>query len=144
MRFQELVVAYQNTVLQALKEAEDALVRFLRAQERVRLLAEATQAARKAVQIAIEQYKAGAADFNRYALIEENLVSLQDVAAQSQGEIAQSLIGVFRALGGGWEIRQTGGLAPAAGPASPETETQGPSSKSESTLPAAPEPPKLP
>ncbi|MDW8037822.1 MAG: TolC family protein, partial [Thermoguttaceae bacterium] len=107
---------------QALKEVEDALVRFLRAQRRAKLLEEATQAARKAVQIAIEQYKAGAADFNRYALIEQNLVNLQDVAAQAQGEIAQSLISVFRALGGGWEIRQTG--TPGQLPASELPETK--------------------
>jgi len=140
-RFRELVVAYQNTVLQALKEAEDALVRFLRAQRRAKLLDEATQAARKAVSIAIEQYKAGAADFNRYALIEQNLVNLQDVAAQAQGEIAQSLIAVFRALGGGWEIRQTGGAGEAASP--PEQAPSPPEPKAP-VPPEAPPAPKQP
>lgn len=139
-RFQELVVAYQNTVLQAAKEVEDALVRFLRAQQRSKLLDEATQAARKAVDIAITQYKAGAADFNRYALIEQNLVSLQDAAAQSRGEIAQSLISVFRALGGGWEIRQTGAVVAAA---STTPAPEAPSPPQEGKLPAS-EPPPAP
>ncbi len=140
-RFRELVLAYQNTVLQAAKEVEDALVNFLRTQKRAKLLEEATQAARKAVTIAIEQYKLGATDFNRYALIEQNLVTLQDVAAQSRGEISQSLIAVFRALGGGWEIRYTGG---AVAPAAPPEEQELPSPKPESNTPAPPESPPLP
>lgn len=139
LRFRELLVAYQNTVLQALKEVEDALVRFLRSQQRAKLLAEATQAAHKALQIAIAQYKAGTADFNRYALIEQSVVNVQDVAAQAQGEIAQSLIGVFRALGGGWELRLVGtALSPeqASRPAGLEP--------TEPHLPTAPEPPRIP
>lgn len=109
-RFQELVIAYQNTVLQANREVENALVEFLRAQRRSRLLDESVAAARKAVNLVVEQYKTGATDFNRYALIEQNLVTQQDLWAQARGEVAQGLIAVFRALGGGWEIR-LGGVA---------------------------------
>jgi hypothetical protein len=68
-------------------------------------------------------------------LIEQNLVNLQDVAAQSQGEVSQALISVFRALGGGWEIRQTGGAVEAA--SLPEEET---SSPPEPKAPLLPEP----
>ena len=45
-------------------------------------------------------------DFNRFALIEQNRITQQDLLAQSRGQIAQGLIQVYRALGGGWEIRQ--------------------------------------
>jgi hypothetical protein len=44
-------------------------------------------------------------DFNRYALIEQNLITQQDAWAQARGQIAQGLIAIYRALGGGWEIR---------------------------------------
>jgi hypothetical protein len=67
----------------------------------------------------VEQYKKGATDFNRYALIEQNLVTQQDLAAQARGEVSQGLIAVFRALGGGWEIRLGGGVA-APAPTAPE------------------------
>jgi NodT family efflux transporter outer membrane factor (OMF) lipoprotein len=118
-RFQELVIAYQNTVLQANREVENGLVEFLRAQRRSRLLDESVVAARKAVNIVVEQYKMGATDFNRYALIEQNLVTQQDLWAQARGEVCQGLIAVFRALGGGWELRLGGGVA-APAPAAPE------------------------
>lgn len=108
-RFRELLVAYQNVVLQANEEVENGLVTFLRAQQRTRLLDASVEAARKAVKIVVAQYENGAVDFNRYATIEQNLVVQQDSAAQARGEIVQGLIQVYRALGGGWEIR----LAPA-------------------------------
>jgi NodT family efflux transporter outer membrane factor (OMF) lipoprotein len=108
-RFQELVVAYQSTVLQASREVENGLVEFLRAQQRSRLLDESVGASRKAVDIVVQQYKVGTTDYNRYALIEQNLVTQQDTAAQAKAQIAQGLIAVYRALGGGWEIRCDGG-----------------------------------
>lgn len=106
-RFRELVLAYQQTVLTADEEVENGLVTFLRAQRREKHLATSANAATDAVKTIFLQYKAGRADadFNRYALIEQNRVQQQDLLAQSRGEIALGLIQVYRAMGGGWEIR---------------------------------------
>jgi outer membrane protein TolC len=101
----DLLVGYQTTVLQASQEAENGIVTFLRAQVQAKLLQESVRAANHAVAIVIFQYEKGAADFNRYATIEQALVTQQDLYAQSQGLIAQGLVQVYRALGGGWEIR---------------------------------------
>ncbi len=51
----------------------------------------------------------------RVTLIEMDLVQQQDTLAQARGEIAQGLIQVYRALGGGWELRCTG-CGPTTGP----------------------------
>jgi NodT family efflux transporter outer membrane factor (OMF) lipoprotein len=106
-RFNELVLAYQQSVLAADEEVENGLVTFLRAQRRERHLATSADAATDAVKTIFLQYQAGRADadFNRYALIEQNRVQQQDLLAQSRGEIALGLIQVYRAMGGGWEIR---------------------------------------
>jgi len=101
--FQRLVTQYQNTVLQANAEVESALVRFLRAHERAALLDRSVVSAQKAVDIVSRQYKEGDVDFNRIALIEQTLVQQQDLQTQAHGEIAEGLIQVYRALGGGWE-----------------------------------------
>ena len=122
-RFRELVISYQNTVLSANEEVENGLVNYLRSQRRTKLLDESVEAARKAVKIVIAQYEKGAVDFNRYATIEQNLVTQQDSAAQARGQIAQGLIQVYRALGGGWEYPFDNMLpeaAPGAGAWSPE------------------------
>ena len=62
-------------------------------------------AADRAVKIVVFQYQKGAVDFNRYAVIEQNLVTQQDQLAQARGQVAQGLVAMYRAMGGGWEIR---------------------------------------
>jgi NodT family efflux transporter outer membrane factor (OMF) lipoprotein len=103
--FQELVAAYQETVLSANRDVENGLVTFLRSQERTRFQAASVTDAEKAVEIAIKQYKAGTIDLTRVTQIEQALVVQQDTLAQARGEIALGLIQTYRALGGGWEIR---------------------------------------
>jgi NodT family efflux transporter outer membrane factor (OMF) lipoprotein len=115
-RLCEAVALYQQTVLQASEEAENGLVAFLRAQRRARLLDESSRAASKAVQVIREQLGVGKIDFNQYAVIQQALIQQQDLWAQARGEIAVGLIEVYRALGGGWEIRFAGGAAPAGEP----------------------------
>jgi NodT family efflux transporter outer membrane factor (OMF) lipoprotein len=107
-QFQALVAAYQNTVLTAGQEVENGLVTFLEAQAQVKFLAESVKAAEKAVTVALAQYTGGTVDFNRVALVEQNLVTQQNLLAQARGSIALGLIQVYRALGGGWQIRCTG------------------------------------
>ncbi len=104
-RAQELVANYQTTVLQAAQEAENGVIEFLQSQDRALHLRSSVDASNKAVQLSLVQYKGGLVDFNRVALLEQNLVQQQNVEAQARGDIAIGLIDVYRALGGGWEIR---------------------------------------
>lgn len=105
---QEAIAAYQNQVLAANQEVEDGLVAFLRSQERTRSQKESVLYAERAVKTVVAQYEAGAVDFTRVTQIQQNLVQQQDTLAQAQGEIALGLIQVYRALGGGWQVRITG------------------------------------
>ena len=104
-RFEEFVAGYQNSVLRAHVEVENGLVKFLWEQQRAANLAESVEATQKAVKVAVALYKAGTVDFNRVALLQQNLVQQQILLARSQGEIAQGLIEVYKALGGGWQLR---------------------------------------
>src|SRR5207245_10945539 len=83
------------------------LVTFLRAQERTNFQAASVADAEEAVKIGLDQYRAGTIDFTRITQLEQALVLLQDTLAQARGEIALGLIQVYRALGGGWQIRST-------------------------------------
>jgi outer membrane protein TolC len=111
-RFQELAYAYQDRVLNAGREVEDAIVVFLRSQEQAKHLAESVIAASRTVEITNEQYNQGAVDFTPAFVFQENLTDSQDALAVSQGDIAQGLIAVYRALGGGWQIRLDNGGPP--------------------------------
>ena len=111
-RFQELVAHYQHTVLRANGEVENGLARFLKAQDERRNAKDSVEAQVAAVKDAIAQYQGGLTDFNRVAVVEEQLVSRQNQLAQTEGDIALGLIQVYRALGGGWQIRCDANASP--------------------------------
>jgi hypothetical protein len=58
-------------------------------------------------------------DYNRVVLIQERLVERQQTLAEAQGQIALGLIQVYRALGGGWQIRCEATAVPAVSHAVP-------------------------
>jgi len=64
--------------------------------------------------VGVAQYKTGTIDFNRVFNLESTQVQQQDRLATAQGDIALNLIAVYRALGGGWELRLQKDPAPAA------------------------------
>jgi outer membrane protein TolC len=100
--FQEKVLTYQQTVLTAGREVEDALAGFLQYQLQARSLEESVKEAEGTVELVQAQYQAGLVDFNRVFTTQSQLVTVQDQLAVARGNIALSLIAVYRALGGGW------------------------------------------
>ena len=105
-RYQSLLLAYKNEVLKADEEAENAIIRYLLTHERVALLQSGVEAARLSVHDALEAYRLGVMDFQRVFLLETQLVVKQDSLAVAQGELAQNLVGVYKAMGGGWQRDQ--------------------------------------
>ena len=118
-KFKELVTVYQRMVLQAAEEAENGLSHFLQEQDRSRLLDESVASMQLAVATVVKQYQAGGIDFTRVSQIEQSLVQQQDSQAASHGQVAQGLIEVYRAVGGGWQTRPPVGQPPAL-PTNPE------------------------
>ena len=110
-RFQELVLDYQRTVLSAGREVEDGLSGFLQYQAQARSLETSVEAAQTSVDKVLLQWQAGTADFNRVFTTQSQLVTQQDQLAVAQGNIALSLISVYRALGGGWQSCEKGPAA---------------------------------
>ena len=137
-RFQELAVNYQNTVLTANQEVEDALVAFLRTQEQVRSLAGSVEATQRALELSLLNFKEGETDFTGVFILQGDLAQKQDQLAAAQGNIVTSLIGVYKALGGGWQIRcpnfRSRGIAKLESDAEPE-EILLPQLSNEATLP---------
>jgi NodT family efflux transporter outer membrane factor (OMF) lipoprotein len=111
-RFQQLLIAYQNVVLTAQQDAEDNLIAFLKAQDRAGFLAQSVEAAKKSLDLAVRQYREGIVDFTTVLIAQQSLLSGQDSLATTLGTVSTSLVGVYRALGGGWEIREGKDLVP--------------------------------
>jgi len=111
-RFQELLLGYQNAVLVAQQEVQDNLTAFLRAQDRAGFLAQSVEAAKKSLDLAVRQYREGTVDFTTVLVAQQALLNEQDNLASTLGNVSSSLVGVYRALGGGWEIREGTDLVP--------------------------------
>lgn len=103
--FQELAIDYQNTVLEAAREVEDAMAAFLRGQEQAQFLGQAVAAARRSVDIALLQYMEGLVDYQRVLDTQRVLARQQDLLTAVTGTVATDLISTYKALGGGWQIR---------------------------------------
>ena len=108
-KFQELLTVYQRIALQAAEEAEVGMSHFLQQQDRVKLLDESVNGLQLAVNTVVKQYQEGGIDLTRVSQIEQDLVLQQDAQAASQGQVAQGLIEVYRALGGGWQTASAAG-----------------------------------
>ncbi|HZZ77113.1 MAG TPA: efflux transporter outer membrane subunit, partial [Gemmataceae bacterium] len=107
-KFQELVFAYQQTVLNGQQEAENGLITFLNGQKRFQAQSKSVAAAETAEKLVLAQFEAGTVSIPQLILFEQNLVQQQDTLALAQGEFALGLIQVYKALGGGWQIRRDG------------------------------------
>ena len=97
------LAAYQQTVLKALEETENALVSHARARDRLVQLIAAAQESDAAAQIARARYEGGLVGFLDVLDAEREQLQAQDQLAQSRTDAATSLIAVYKALGGGWQ-----------------------------------------
>ena len=105
-RFEQSVVAYQNSVLNAAREVEDGLLGFLQSQKQVVFLADAVDASQRAAALALEQYRHGATDYTRVLNTQTSLLAQQDSLTVSRGHVVTNLVATYKALGGGWQIRE--------------------------------------
>ncbi|MGR9115265.1 MAG: efflux transporter outer membrane subunit [Gammaproteobacteria bacterium] len=94
---------YQQTVLNALEETENALVNYNRERIRQQLLASAAKASQKARELAHLRFDEGVTDFLTVLDAESRLLQDQSSLAQSETAVATSLTALYKALGGGWE-----------------------------------------
>jgi NodT family efflux transporter outer membrane factor (OMF) lipoprotein len=106
-RQREALIAYQSTVLNALEEVENAMVSYSQEQERRDRLNEAVAHSQLAVDLATEQYKAGLVDFLSVLDAQRDLYANEDQLVQSQTTVTTNLVGLYRALGGGWNLGRT-------------------------------------
>jgi NodT family efflux transporter outer membrane factor (OMF) lipoprotein len=104
-RFQALMSDYENTVLHAQEEVENAIAAYLGTQRQVTFLTGSVASAARAVELAEFQYREGAVDYTRVLNTQQFLVAEQDRLVATRGSVALNLVALYKALGGGWELR---------------------------------------
>lgn len=102
-RQEQALIRYEQSVLQALQDVEDALTNYASEQVRHQSLAEAVAADRRAVDVAQDRYRQGVVDFLTVLDAQRSLFRSQDALAESDRLVATNLVALYKALGGGWE-----------------------------------------
>jgi outer membrane protein TolC len=102
----QALIAYRQTVLNALQEVENALIASSKEEEHRRRLVEAVSANRKAVDLATMLYTQGQTDFLNVLNAQRSLLVSEDALVQSTGSVSTNLVALFKALGGGWSEEQ--------------------------------------
>jgi NodT family efflux transporter outer membrane factor (OMF) lipoprotein len=97
-------ITYQKTVLAALQDTENALVAFANEQEHRKSLNDAVESNRKAVDLATQLYTQGQTDFLSVLDAQRSLYASEDALVQSSRNVATSVVALYKALGGGWEV----------------------------------------
>ncbi len=112
---EESLLAYRQTVLNSLREVEDALVASTSEQDHRRELAAAVTANQKALELSNLLYAEGQVEFLNVLQAQGALFTTQDALVSSNGAMGTNLIALYKALGGGWQAPadQPGQVAPA-------------------------------
>ncbi|MDP3857086.1 MAG: efflux transporter outer membrane subunit [Stagnimonas sp.] len=93
---------YEQTVLTALEETENAFVGVSQSRLRLRHTLDQAAAARRAAELARIRYKAGVIDFLVLLDAERTLLAAEDAVAASETAVNTSAVALYKALGGGW------------------------------------------
>ena len=81
------------------------MVAFLRTQEEVKFLFDSVKAATRSVDLSLIQYREGLVDYQRVLDTQRFKTFEQDLLTEREGDVALNLISMYKALGGGWQIR---------------------------------------
>jgi NodT family efflux transporter outer membrane factor (OMF) lipoprotein len=101
---QAVLHAYEQTLLLALEEVEDAMAAYAHEKDRIQSLEVAATAAQQSVDLVTDLYKSGLTDFQNVLNMEQALLEQQNQLAASRGRVSGYLVNIYKALGGGWHI----------------------------------------
>lgn len=104
--FQQAVLNYVNLVLKAQQEVQDNITNYIEAKNAVYYLTKANASATRSLKLALIRYREGETDFTPVLDSEQQLLKVQTSLINAQGDVPQSLVALYRSLGGGWQIRK--------------------------------------
>src|ERR1700692_2597241 len=103
-RQREAAIFFQETVLRAWKEVDDALTNYREAQRRRIEIARSVTENQSALQAARQRYSEGATNFLDVTATQAQLLQSENDLSDSDTQIATDLVNLYRALGGGWQV----------------------------------------
>jgi len=105
-RLQQALVNYQDVVLKAARETDDAIASLAGTQAQEPILAQSVEAAQRSNTLSMLRYQEGFSDYQRVLDSQQALFRQQTSYVQNRGFSASNVVAIYKALGGGWEVRQ--------------------------------------
>lgn len=102
------LATYEQQVLLALEESENAFSDYGKIQQRLASLNKQSQASRAAADLASIQYREGTVDYLVLLDAERERLSAEDAQAQAEIEQYRGIVAIYKALGGGWQVPDKG------------------------------------
>ena len=102
-RTNQALATYEQTVLYALEESENAMVAYVKEVQRRERLSQAVNATQRSLALVLTQYTAGLTDFQNVLDTQRTLLLREDDLAVAEGLVIGNLVRLYRALGGGWD-----------------------------------------
>lgn len=101
---EQAVITYEQTILNALQDVENALIAYDQELQRNQALKDAVAANRRAVDFATQLYTNGQTEFLNVLVTQQSLLNSQDALVQSTRNLSTNMVSLYKALGGGWDI----------------------------------------
>ena len=102
----ELLAGYNQTILTAVQQVDDAVAAYAATQVRLRNLDHALTAARHASKLATERYDRGLTDYLNALDAQRQEFDLEEQYVRAQQTAAEQPVALYKALGGGWELHE--------------------------------------
>ena len=100
--FQQAVLNYQNQVLTAQQNVEDALSSFSQGKAQLDALRQAYTAAKRSTDLSLRRYMGGLTDFTTVTNAQQSQLQTSDSLVQAQSGVLLAAISAYRSVGGGW------------------------------------------
>lgn len=122
---EQALLTYERTVLEAVAEVETSMVAYASSMESRRRLQETVVSYETAVGLAMQRFKAGVDDLQVLLTAERGVQEARQQLALTEGRVASNVVGIYKSLGGAWEIGDLSGRAANDETGDESVETQG-------------------
>lgn len=102
---QVAIESYNNVVLTAVQEVETAMSAYKNSIKQIVFLRELVNQGQLTLDLSLDLYKGGLTDFQTVLDAQRQLLSYQNSLESTNGKAALSLVNLYQALGGGWELQ---------------------------------------
>jgi NodT family efflux transporter outer membrane factor (OMF) lipoprotein len=102
----QALLSYESTVLNAIADVETALVAYGSSLQEQSRLGESASTFDRATALATERLSQGVSDLESLLNLERELLAVQQQLAVVNGQVASNAVGLYKALGGSWNIEE--------------------------------------